>query len=57
MRIILEGVGLYTWVDTDNNDMVLSPYFDSEEEAIQWYKRVAEIMFDEFGVKNERTNP
>lgn len=54
MRMSWDNIGFaYVWVDTDNDDVVLSPYFDTEEEAIQWYGRMAEIMFEEFGVKNE----
>lgn len=41
------------WVDTDNDDVVLSPYFEDEEDAILWYGRVAEIMFEEFNVNNQ----
>lgn len=52
MRLIWDNIGhAYVWVDTNNDDATLSPYFDTEEEAIQWYGRVAEIMFEEFGVK------
>lgn len=53
MRLIWDNIGLaYVWVDTDNDDVVLSPYFDTEEEAIQWYGRMAEIMFEEFGINS-----
>lgn len=55
MRIVWDNIGLaYVWVDTDNDDTALSPYFDTEEEAMQWYGRVAEIMFEEFGVNHEQ---
>lgn len=53
MRLIWDNIGLaYVWVDTDNDDVGLSPYFDTEEEAIQWYGRMAEIMFEEFGINS-----
>lgn len=41
----------YVWVETGNADDELSPRFDDEEHAIEWYGRVAKIMFAEFGVK------
>ena len=50
MRMICNKAGLTYWADTDNNDAVMSPYFEDEEDAIQWYGRVAEIMFEEFNV-------
>ena len=53
MRMICNKAGLTYWADTDNNDEVLSPYFEDEEDAIQWYGRVAEIMFEEFKVNNQ----
>ena len=53
MRMICNKAGLTYWADTDNNDTVLSPYFEDEEDAIQWYGRVAEIMFEEFNVNNQ----
>jgi len=53
MRLIWDNIGhACVWVDTDNDDVGLSPYFDTEEEAIQWYGRVAEIMFEEFGINS-----
>lgn len=51
MRMICNKMGLTYWADTDNNDAVLSPYFEDEEDAILWYGRIAEIMFIEFGSK------
>ena len=42
---------VYVWVETDDENIELSPRFDDEEGAIQWYGRVAKIMFEEFGVK------
>ena len=55
MRMIWDNIGIaYVWVDTDNDDVVLSPYFDTEEEAIQWYSRVTTIIFEEFGITDEQ---
>lgn len=42
---------VYIWVETEDHDTPLSPEFDDEEGAKQWYGRVASIMFEEFGVK------
>ena len=53
MRMICNKAGLTYWADTDNNDAVMSPYFEDEEDAIQWYGRVAQIMFEEFDVNNQ----
>jgi hypothetical protein len=41
---------VYVWVETDDENIELSPRFDDEEGAIQWYGRIAKIMFEEFGV-------
>jgi len=53
MRMICNKAGLTYWADTDNDDVVMSPYFEDEEDAIQWYGRVAQIMFEEFDVNNQ----
>ena len=42
---------VYIWVETHDENIPLSPEFDDEESARQWYGRVASIMFEEFGVK------
>ena len=31
---------VYVWVDENNHDIELSPHFDYEEDAIQWYDRI-----------------
>jgi hypothetical protein len=41
---------VYYWED-DDTDMCLSPYFDYEEDAIQWYGNVAKQILSEFGVE------
>lgn len=42
---------VYAWVETHDENIELSPKFDDEESAKQWYSRVASIIFEEFGVK------
>lgn len=41
---------VYYWVD-DDTDECLSPHFDYEEDAIQWYGNVAKQILSEFGVE------
>lgn len=53
MRMICNKAGLTYWADTDNEDAVMSPYFEDEENAIHWYGRVAEIMFEEFNANSQ----
>jgi hypothetical protein len=46
----------WVWVDVDNHDNDLSPHFDYEEDAIQWYRRISTHIFEEYGVtKNENS--
>jgi len=45
---------VYIWVETDNHDIPLSPEFDDEASARQWYGRVAAIMFNEFAVTSNQ---
>ena len=52
--MICNKAGLTYWADTGNNNEVMSPYFEDEEDAIQWYLRVAEIMLKIFGVNHEQ---
>lgn len=42
---------VYVWVETTDHDIELSPEFDDEESARQWYGRVAALMLQEFGIK------
>ena len=42
---------IYIWVETHDENIELSPKYDDEESAKQWYGRVSSIMFEEFGVK------
>ena len=34
------GMNTYTWFWIDNNKKIVSPYFDSEEEAKVWHETV-----------------
>lgn len=43
---------VYIWVETDNHDIPLSPEFDDEASARQWYGRVAAIMFSNQAMTN-----
>ena len=54
MRMICNKMGLPYWADTDNNNEVMSPYFEDEEDAIQWYNRVAEIIVENFRIIDEQ---
>ena len=42
---------IYVWVETHDENIELSPHYDDEASAQQWYGRVSSIMFEEFGVK------
>lgn len=54
MKLILDDYKcVYVWVDDTNEDTVLSPHFDHEEDAIQWYGRISAEIFNEYGVTME----
>lgn len=38
---------VYVWVDDDNEDIHLSPRFDYEEDAENWYKQIKKKVQDE----------
>jgi hypothetical protein len=45
MKLILDDYnGVYVWVSDDNEDDELSPHFDYEEDAVQWKKRIEELL-------------
>jgi hypothetical protein len=51
MTLILDDYnGVYVWVDVNDHNNELSPHFDYEEDAIQWYGRVSAHILDEFGI-------
>jgi hypothetical protein len=55
MTLILDDYnGVYVWVDVDDHNKELSPHFDYEEDAIQWYGRVSAHILDEFGVSEKK---
>ena len=52
MRLIADDFKeVYVWVDDDNDNIVLSPHLDYEEDAIQWYGRISQDIFEEYGLK------
>jgi hypothetical protein len=54
MTLILDDYnGVYVWVDVDDHNNELSPHFDYEEDAIQWYGRISAHVLDEFGITNK----
>ena len=42
------------WVDNDNEDVDLSPHFDYEEDAIQWYGKISKDIFEEYGITKDK---
>jgi hypothetical protein len=45
MKLILDDYnGVYVWLSDDNEDDELSPHFDYEEDAVQWKKRIEELL-------------
>jgi hypothetical protein len=50
MKLLHDDYNLvYVWVDDDNEDIELSPHFDYEEDADQWFERMKKEV-----TKNER---
>jgi hypothetical protein len=51
MKLLLDDhKQVYVWVDDFNEDDKLSPWFDYEEDALQWADRV-KIELDKMGNK------
>lgn len=45
MKMLLdEWNGVYVWVEDSDENIELSPHFDYEEDAIQWYNRMQELL-------------
>lgn len=42
---------VYIWVDDEDENIELSPHFDYEEDAIQWYEKISKDVFEEYGLK------
>ena len=46
MKLIIDDYNqVYVWVDDEDHDLVLSPRFDYEEDAIQWKEKMKEELF------------
>lgn len=45
---------VYVWVDDDNDNIELSPHFDYEEDAIQWYGQISRDIFNEYGITKDK---
>ena len=57
MRLICDDFQqIYVWVEDHNEDLELSPHFDYEEDAINWYYRVAKQMIANHNLKSEHNN-
>ena len=55
MTLIYDALNdCYVWVEVDDENIELSPQFDTEEDAMQWYGRLATIMFEDFGINDEQ---
>ena len=55
MRLILDDYnGVYVWVDDNDDNDELSPHFDYEEDAIQWYGRISKDIFSKFGITKDK---
>lgn len=54
MRLMLDDHNqIYVWVDDNNESEKLSPHFDYEEDAIQWYGRISKDIFSEYGINKD----
>lgn len=52
MKLLMdEWNGVYVWVEDHDENIELSPHFDYEEDAIQWYKHVRGLMLDRLGIE------
>jgi hypothetical protein len=38
---------VYVWVDNSDENIELSPHFDYEDDAVQWYNRVSKDILNE----------
>ena len=46
MRLKLDdNNGIYVWVDDNDDKIELSPHFDYEEDAVQWYSRIQKDLY------------
>lgn len=45
MKLLCDDIqGVYVWVEDNDEDTELSPHFDYEEDAIQWFNRISELL-------------
>lgn len=52
MTLVLDDKNqIYYWCDNEDETLCLSPHFDYEEDAIQWYGRISKQILSEFGVE------
>jgi hypothetical protein len=55
MRLICDDYNeVYVWVDDNDENIELSPHFDYEEDAIQWYGRISKDVFSEYGITKDK---
>jgi hypothetical protein len=55
MTLIYDDImDAYIWVDVDNHNNELSPQFDNQESAIEWYGIVSAHILSEFGVTGDK---
>lgn len=46
----------YWLVETETEEIAVSPTFDKEEAAIEWYGLVSREILSEYGVEDESNN-
>jgi len=57
MKLICDDYNeVYVWVDDNDENVELSPHFDYEEDAIQWYGKISRDVFDKYGLKDKNEN-
>lgn len=51
MQLINDEINdCWVWVEDHDENLELSPHFDYEEDAIQWYGRISRDIFEEYGI-------
>lgn len=54
MRLICDDYNqVYVWVEDFDENKELSPHFDYEEDAIQWYEQISKDIFKEYGITKD----
>jgi phage-related protein len=55
MTLIYDDImDAYIWVDENDHNNELSPQFDDQESAIEWYGVVSAHIFNEFGITGDK---